>query len=859
MEEFDDLDPQAPQQDSSRAIIALLVIMGLVLLWSTVMGPMLNPPQQHQPPEGAKATTAAPARGTEPGKAPELTTAAPTKATTAVPPKAKDEPVATKKPEPPPPKPEPEPAAAPAEVTKRSALLSASFTNQDARLARLVLLDHFRTPPARRAALRARRGDPDADLSPWGLPLLGQEEPSGLENGGFELGEDLLGASETAPGPPALPRFWVAAPREDIGRALLWSQEARTGKRSLAIKDPAREVLWRTLLKGVKSAATYELVCWVRLDCPDALPEAAQPFLRLTQLDSDGKHVEWRGKEGEAHKAELTLRVPNGAGWQRLEARFLTEERTRQVQLVFQAPQAFKGQAWLDDLSLVRLGVPSLVLMDPRPIGEKMTEAEAELVLRPRYDLVSQTTNQVTFRTVVPSLNLEVTKTFSLPGPGDPLQRHVALELQFRNLGDQELKLSGYLLRGPGGLAADLSPASWKHGETVPTAEERKAASASLVAAVAREASGGQINVPTKSLAEIIALEKGTDKDKGTTWREVGGVLWAAVASNYFVSIIEPRPGESGRMKVESGGARAVGEDNLDAVIQVAPFSLDPRGGKDAAVVHRFRLFAGPKAPDVLASYGAKYEKLIASRWLDPLTAGCAWVLRASYFLIPNYGIAIIVLTIIVRIILHPLSKKSQTSMQKMQKLQPQVAEIREKYKADKKRQQEEMMALYRKYGVNPMGGCLPIVLQIPVFIGLWRALQESIELRQAPFCLWIQDLSQPDALFGVVNVLPIASCVFMFVQQRLTPKTGDPQQQQTAKMMGYIMPVFLAWILYSLPSGLGLYFIASTIVGLGEQKVIKMHMDRVGELKPIAERPTKQTRKAIFSRGDKRPKKKFF
>jgi YidC/Oxa1 family membrane protein insertase len=151
-------------------------------------------------------------------------------------------------------------------------------------------------------------------------------------------------------------------------------------------------------------------------------------------------------------------------------------------------------------------------------------------------------------------------------------------------------------------------------------------------------------------------------------------------------------------------------------------------------------------------------------------------------------------------------------------------------------------------------------VLQIPIFIGLWRALQESIELRQAPFMLWMQDLSQADALFGVVNVLPITSCVLMFVQTKLQPKTGDPKQQQTQKMMGYIMPVFLGWILYSLPSGLALYFIASTVIGLGEQRIIKRHMDRLGDLKPVvAEKPGKQTRKALLSRGAKRPKKKLF
>jgi len=857
MDTLDGFDPDGQQHDANRAIIALLIIMGLVLVWGTVIAPMVTPPPAAKKAEGTKpgtADAAVPAGKKGAPTTPGLTTAAKAKPATATPAKGQP-PTKAKPPEPPPEAAEPQAPAI--EVTRRSSLLCASFTSQDARLARLVLLDHYRTPAAKRAARRALKRKKDADVSPYGLPLLGQEQETGLGNGTFELAEPF--ASKEAANP--LPANWAPSPREQVGKALLWAKGGRRRGRALALVSPPGEASWRTVVRGLRPGATYELACWMKLEAGQAAGEALAPSLTLVQQDADGKEIELKGAAadgGAPASARVVLRPARAEGWHRLEARFVAEARARTALVLFQAPAGFKGEAWLDDVSLLRFGEPSMVLQPPKlASGQELSEEDQRLFEPRRYQLAEVSANRVVFRAVVPEAHLEITKTFILPEPGERLQRHLLLDIRFRNLGDQELKLPGYLLRGPAGLAADLSPPSWKQGAVVPNEAERKKAAAGLRAAVAREASGGQINVPSKSCSAIAALEKGSEKRPATTFDEVGGVLWAAVASNYFVSILDPRPSDSQGLKIASGGARSLGEYVLSSVVQAAPFELEPRGREGDRVVHRYRLYAGPKTPSVLATYEAHYERLIASRWLDPLTAACGWVLRASHWLVPNYGVAIIMLTIIVRLVLHPLSKKSQTSMQKMQKLQPQVAEIRARFKNDKKRQQEEMMKLYKTYGVNPMGGCLPIVLQIPIFIGLWRALRESIELRQAPFVLWIQVLSQLDALFGAVNVLPIASCVIMFIQQRLAPKAGDPQQQQTQKMMGYIMPIFLGWILYGLPSGLALYFIASTLIGLGEQKVIKMHMAKLGDLKPVEQKPSKQTRKAVFAKGNKGKKRR--
>jgi len=307
---------------------------------------------------------------------------------------------------------------------------------------------------------------------------------------------------------------------------------------------------------------------------------------------------------------------------------------------------------------------------------------------------------------------------------------------------------------------------------------------------------------------------------------------------------------------VVAGGAEALGEYNLTAHVDSVDITLEP----GQSVTHEYRLYAGPKTRSILEGYGeaAHFDEAIEGHWHDALSNIMTGVLRVSYAIIPNYGIAIIILTILVRGVLHPLSKKSQTSMQKMQKLNPQVQELKTKFEKDKRKQQEEMMKLYKDYGVNPLGGCLPIFLQIPVFIGLWNALRSSLELRHARF-LAIQDLSQPDALIMGINLLPILSCVVMFIQQKMMPKHGDAQQQQTQKIMGYMMPGLLGFLFYGMPSGLNLYFTVSMLIGIVEQKIIRAHVDALGDLKPINRKPSKQSRKAIGNRPAKGQKRKPF
>ena len=197
----------------------------------------------------------------------------------------------------------------------------------------------------------------------------------------------------------------------------------------------------------------------------------------------------------------------------------------------------------------------------------------------------------------------------------------------------------------------------------------------------------------------------------------------------------------------------------------------------------------------------------------------------------PNYGVAIILFAILIKLLMYPLTHKMFESTQKMQKIQPMIAEVQKKYKNDKVRLNTELRKVYKEQGVNPLGGCLPLVLQIPIFIALYPALKYSIALRQQPFFGWIQDLAAPDPYY----ILPVLMGVFMFVQQKLTmasagdkSKMTDQQKamQSSQKMMMYGMPIFLVFIFRDFPSGLVLYWTVFNLLSTVQQYFIKKKFD---------------------------------
>jgi YidC/Oxa1 family membrane protein insertase len=302
-----------------------------------------------------------------------------------------------------------------------------------------------------------------------------------------------------------------------------------------------------------------------------------------------------------------------------------------------------------------------------------------------------------------------------------------------------------------------------------------------------------------------------------------GDIEWSGAYSHYFLTALIPDVARDARVRWL---VMRPGEEALVTMSQ-PPVSI-PTG---SAVTREYSIYAGPKAPEQLAAVGAQLDRAIdlGWSWMAPLTRGFVWLLKACYAVIPNYGVAIILLTVIVRLFTAPLAAKQMKSMKRMGDLSPKLKALQEKYKDDRQAQSQEMMKLYKEAGVNPLGGCLPMVLQIPVFIGLYYALQSSIDLRQAPFMLWIDDLSRPETLFTIpgvgwpVRVLPVLMTLSMVLQQRMTPMTTmDPVQART---MQIVMPIMFFFMFYGFPAGLVLYWFVSNLLAIAQQVYLNRQM----------------------------------
>ncbi|MEW6670784.1 MAG: membrane protein insertase YidC [Thermodesulfobacteriota bacterium] len=314
---------------------------------------------------------------------------------------------------------------------------------------------------------------------------------------------------------------------------------------------------------------------------------------------------------------------------------------------------------------------------------------------------------------------------------------------------------------------------------------------------------------------ETVEIKKIKDKNTFT-----GTLKWVAVQDRYFMESIIPQT------SVEGGMHLFQKENQLLETQYRQPVSVIPPGTQQR---FEYNLFLGPKSMRVLRQFGFDLDKAINFGWFDFIAKPCLWLMNQLYRAVPNYGVDIIILTLFIKILLWPLGTKSYKSMNDMKKLQPLMAEIREKYKHDKKKMNEEVMALYRVYKINPMGGCLPMLAQIPVFFALYRMLYEAIELRHAPFVGWINDLSAPDRLFNFgfsipfmeppygIPVLTIVMGASMLLQQKMTPTPGDPTQ---AKMMMF-MPIIFTVIFINFSSGLVLYWLVNNILSMAQQYYI--------------------------------------
>ena len=290
-----------------------------------------------------------------------------------------------------------------------------------------------------------------------------------------------------------------------------------------------------------------------------------------------------------------------------------------------------------------------------------------------------------------------------------------------------------------------------------------------------------------------------------------GNIRWAGFTNGYFLSAVVPHPepaqAEAGRLFFRDD--QGVLETRLSL-----PWSRGPQA---------YTLYLGPKETEALNAVDPALDRAIDYGWSHFIASPLIALLRLLYDVTGNYGAAIILLTVLVKLVFFPLSNKSFKSMSAMKKLQPQMERLREQYKDDKQKLNQEMMELYKRYHVNPLGGCLPMVVQMPVFIGLYQGLLYAIELRQAPFIGWITDLSQPDR-FGALAIpfvdppgIPVLTLLMggsMIVQQMMTPMAGDPMQQ---KMM-MLMPVVFTVMFVNFPAGLVLYWLINNILTIAQQ-----------------------------------------
>jgi len=378
---------------------------------------------------------------------------------------------------------------------------------------------------------------------------------------------------------------------------------------------------------------------------------------------------------------------------------------------------------------------------------------------------------------------LLIEKSFNFRGNGYEAEAR----LRFKNLGKTDLSIVPTLAWGPGfresrdqKVSHPVTPTIWLNGRKV---------------------------------------EQSLKKLQGTATHR-GNISWAALHDTYFAAALIPL-GHKAQAFVakDTRDQPTIGFTN-------EPKRLPPGGETEVA----FLIYAGPKELDRLKEVGHNLNDLVDFGWFDFLARPALYFLKFIHRYTGNYGIAIITLSILIKLLSFPLSYKSLKSMQAMQALQPKLAALKERYKNNPKKLNQEMMELYKRHGVNPLSGCLPMLLQFPIFIAIYNVLVYSVELWRAPFVLWIKDLSKPDTLGRMslwgksldINILPFLMGISMFIQQKMTPQAGDPKQ---AQLMLYMMPLFLTFVFWSLPSGLNLYWAIFNILSIGQQYLFNRGM----------------------------------
>ncbi|MFO0946501.1 MAG: membrane protein insertase YidC [Planctomycetota bacterium] len=447
----------------------------------------------------------------------------------------------------------------------------------------------------------------------------------------------------------------------------------------------------------------------------------------------------------------------------------------------------------------------------------------AEDLSTKNWEVVKENGSEVVFRTTVLGGKIQVEKRFLL----QPDKYTIALELAWKNLTSEPVEQIQYSMTGGNGLPVEGEWFTNYFRNMVVTIVPKNGAFPFLEEETSATIAG-----------------KSAEGEKQTVFVD-RPIQYAGITSQYFASVVvqEENPLEYQRIAAVSpidfdkdSNVKSANMHNIGVLCTAPPLAV-AAGGE---VVHKFLLYNGPKDPKVLEQYSQYHLPLLVHypnvmfmpiQYVAPVMV---WMLNKFHALTGDYGIAIILLTLAVRGCMFPLTFRQSMSMQKMQAIQPKMQAIREKYANDKEKLNRALMDLYSKEKVNPFGGCLPMLLQFPIFIGLWQSLSNSFSLRQSSFLYgltWIKDLAAPDQLWQFpqplpilgpyLNLLPFLAMAQMILQMRfMSPPATTPEQQMQKKMMTYMM-IFMGFLFYKVPAGLCVYIITSGAWSLTERKLL--------------------------------------
>ena len=299
-------------------------------------------------------------------------------------------------------------------------------------------------------------------------------------------------------------------------------------------------------------------------------------------------------------------------------------------------------------------------------------------------------------------------------------------------------------------------------------------------------------------------------KGKSTVENQNGSTLWSAIKTKYFISAIIPsEPGI---------GAQVQSELNNEKPIYNTEITQSSNSN------NRFTVYLGPLDYDRLSDFNVGLEENVDLGWalFRPIGQVISWLLTKMYAIIPNYGLVVVVFAFLIKLLLNPLTVKTFESTRKMQALAPEIQKLKEKYKNDPQKMSRAQMELYKNSGANPLGGCLPMLIQMPILVSVFSIFRSKIEFRGAPFFGWISDLSVPDTLISIgsfpINILPVLMGSTMFIQQKMMSAPNADTQQKT---MMYVMNVFFLFLFYRFPSGLNLYYFVFNLLTILQQKYL--------------------------------------